>query len=112
MKNSNTKFQVTEELIGKYINCHLWSDVYPIGKIVGIKGKTKVLIQPVEASENKTKMNAVVGGFCAHTTNNYAQRYDFFERGVIFETTLSNTSMKKKFWRISDEPQNFYDYNF
>jgi len=111
MRNSS-KFKVTEDLIGKYINCHLLTDVYPVGKIVGIEGKTKVLIQPVEASENKTKMNAVVGGFCGYTTNNHAQEYDFFESGSIFETTLSNTSMKNKCWKISDKPKNFYDYNF
>jgi hypothetical protein len=112
MKNSNTKFQVTEELIGKYINTHLLTDVYPVGKIVGIKGKTNVLIQPVRAGENKTEMNMVVGGYSGHTTNNYAQRYDFFEDGEVYEERLSNTRMKNKRWRIGDKPINFYDYNF
>jgi len=45
------KFIVSESLIGKYINQYLWSDVNPVGKIVGVKGKTKVIIQPVVASE-------------------------------------------------------------
>lgn len=112
MKNSNTKFQVTEELIGKYINQHLLSDVNPVGKIVAIKGKTKVLIQPVRAGWNKTKMNVDVGGFGGYTTNNYAQKYDFFEEGEVYEERLSNTRMNNKRWRIGDEPRKFYDYNF
>ena len=57
-----TKY-VTADLIGKYVNRCLWSDVDPIGKIVGIKGKYIALIQPVVASENKTKMEFIAGGF-------------------------------------------------
>jgi hypothetical protein len=106
------KLELTEELIGKYINRVLWSDVDPVGKIVGIKGKTKVLIQPVKAGENKVKMDFIAGGFSAHCTNQSAQRYDFVEEGEVFEANLSNASMKNQCWKISDAPRKYYDYNF
>jgi len=106
------KLELTSDLIGKYINRVLFSDVDPVGKIVGIKGKTKVLIQPVEASENKTKMNFEPGGFSVVCTNQYKQSYDFTEVGEVFEVSLSNSSMKKRFWKLSETPRKFYDYNF
>lgn len=106
------KLELTPDLIGKYINRVLWSDVYPVGKIVGIKGKTKVLIQPVEASRNQTKMEFIPGGFSAVCVNQSEQRYDYSEVGEVFEVSLSNTSMKNRFWKISNAPHKYYDYNF
>lgn len=106
------KFEVTSDLIGKYINRVLFSDVDPIGKIIGIKGKTKVIVQPIEAGENKTKMEWVSGGFAGHCTNQWNQQYDFVEEGIPFEVSLSNTSLKTRFWKINDTPRKFYDYNF
>ena len=108
----NEKFIVTEELVGKYLNQVLWSDVNPIGKIVDIKGKTKVIVQPVKAGPNKAKMEFIPGGFSAHCTNMYDQHYDFIERGEMFEISLSNSSMKRSFLGISDYPSKHYDYNF
>lgn len=112
VRHKKAKFQVTEDLIGKYINQVLWSDVKPVGKIVGIKGKTKVLIQPVVASENLAKMEFIAGGFAGHCVNQYDQRYEFSEDGEVYESPISNTRMKKKFWKITDYPSKFYDYNF
>ena len=106
------KFVVTEELIGKYINQVLWSDVNPVGKIVGIKGKTKVIIQPVVAGPNQAKMEYVPGGFAGHCVNQDDQHYDFFEQGDTFELTLSNASMKRGFICIHERPHKHYDYNF
>ena len=105
------KFVVTQELIGKYINQYLWSDVNPIGKIVAIKGKTKVVVQPVVASENLTKMEYVVGGFAGHCVNQWDQRYEFTEQGEVFEMTLSNSKLKRGIG-IADQPRRYYDYNF
>ena len=106
------KFVVTKELIGKYINQYLWSDVNPIGKIVGVKGKTKVLVQPVVAGPNKAKMEFIPGGFSAHCTNMYDQHYDFTEQGEVFEMTLSNFRMKRTHLGIADHPHKHYDFNF
>jgi hypothetical protein len=108
----NAKFVVSEALVGKYINRVLWSDVYPVGKIVAIKGKTKVVVQPVVASENLTKMEFVVGGFSAVCLNQWNQRYEFIEQGETFELPLSNNSMKKRFLDISEGPCKYHDYNF
>ena len=106
------KFVVTQELIGKYLNQYLWSDVNPIGKIVGIKGKTKVLVQPVVAGPNKAKMEFIPGGFSAHCTNMYDQHYDFTEQGEVFEMSLSNFKMKRTHLGIADHPHKHYDFNF
>jgi hypothetical protein len=106
------KFVVTQELIGKYLNQYLWSDVNPVGKIVGVKGKTKVLVQPVVAGPNKAKMEFIPGGFSAHCTNMYDQKYDFFEEGAVYEMTLSNFKMKRTHLGIADHPHKHYDFNF
>jgi hypothetical protein len=106
------KFVITEDLIGKYLNRCLWSDVDPIGKIIGIKGKSKVIVQPIVAGKNKVKMEWVSGGFAGHCVNQGQQEYDFTESGDVFEISLSNASMKNKYIRIHDRPIKYYDYNF
>lgn len=106
------KLIINEDLIGKYINRCFYTDAYPVGKIVGIKGKTKVLIKPVRAGKNKTKMVMNAGGFSAHTVNNRAQEYDYEEYGDVYEQRLSATMLKRMFYRIHDAPYKFYDYNF
>lgn len=102
----------TENLIGKYLNRYLYSDVQPIGKIIGLKKntKSKVIVQRVEASENKTQMEFVSGGFSAICTNQWAQEYDFSETEEVFEVRLSNGYLKNV--RVEDIPVKFYDYNF
>lgn len=104
------KFQVTPELIGKYINRVLYTDVYPVGKIIGIKGKTGVVIQPVEASENKVKMKWTVGGFAGNCYNQDEQEYDFYEVGEPFTMRLSKGALRG--FGISDKPRKYYDFNF
>jgi hypothetical protein len=102
-------FSTSEDLIGKYINRHGYSDIDPVGKIVGIKSKTIVFVQPVVAGENKTKMEWVAGGFAGHCVNQHAQSYDFTEEGEVFEMRLSSGD---KYHRISEKPIKYYDYNF
>ena len=108
---SKARFTATPELVGKYINRYLWTDILPVGKIVGIKGKTKVLVQPVVAGPNKTKMEYVVGGFAGVCLNQWEQHYDFIEKGEVFEMTLSNSKLKRSFG-IDDHPRKYYDFNF
>ena len=102
-------FITEESMIGKYINRYLYSDVQPVGKIVGIKSKTILLIQPVYASKNKTKMEFEVGGFSAVCTNQSEQQYDFIEKGEVFELRMSVNSGGL---RIDEKPRYYYDYNF
>jgi hypothetical protein len=106
------KLEVNNELIGKYINRVLWSDVDPVGKIIGIKGKTKIIIQPIQAGKNKVKMEYIVGGFAGHCYNQGDQEYDFNEYGNPFETSLSSSSLKCNSWSIDERPRKYYDYNF
>ena len=106
------KLEVTPELIGKYINQVLWSDVNPVGRIIAVKSKTKVVIQPVKAGQNKTKMEYIPGGFAGHCYNQHDQEYDFAEQGEVFEASLSNSSMRGNRWSIDERPRKFYDFNF
>jgi len=101
-----------DDLVGKYINRCLWTDAYPVGKIVDIKGKDTVFIQPVVAGENKTKMDFIPGGFGAHCTNNREQSYDFEEAGEVFKERLTFSKLEKYSWYIHDAPSKHYDYNF
>lgn len=103
-------FTATEDMIGKYINEVLYTDVNPIGKIVGIKSKTILYVQPIEATENKTKMDFVPGGFSFHCTNNRAQEWEFKEVGEVVEMRM--TLGRYDYRRISDRPRKYYDYNF
>lgn len=99
-----------QDLIGKYINHYGWSDVTPIGKIIGLVGKETVLVQKVEAGENKTKMEFIPGGFSAHCPNQYAQRYDFTETSETYKIRISKAFFRQ--YKIQDAPVRFYDYNF
>ena len=112
IKMRTQKLDINESLIGKYINMCLFTDARPVGKIVGIKGKTKVLIQPVIAGENKTKMKMIPGGFSAHTVNNRDQEYDYKEAGEVYEQRLSASMLNRMFWKIHDAPYKFHDYNY
>jgi hypothetical protein len=103
-------FTATEDMIGKYINEYLYTDVNPIGKIVGIKSKTILYVQPIEATENKTKMEFIPGGFSLHCTNNSEQKWEFKEVGEVVEMRM--TVGRHDFRRISDSPRKYYDYNF
>ena len=103
--------KVSEELIGKYINYYGYSDIEPVGKIVGIKSKTIVYVARVFPSENKTLMKWVAGGFAGHCINQHAQAYDYtIEHDNIIEVRISAQYLKTH--RIQDNPRKFYDYNF
>lgn len=109
---NKNNYEGVQGLEGKYINQHLWSDSNPVGKIISTRGKNFVTIQPVEASENKTKMEFVVGGFSAICLNDSKQQYDFVEVGEPFEVRLSKAQLANKYWAIEDAPFKHYDYNF
>jgi hypothetical protein len=109
MKNANT-ITVNNEMIGKYINRYGYSDINPVGLIVGIKGKTKLIVKKVIASENKTKMQFEVGGFCAVCINQNEQEYDFTISEETMEIRISKALMRT--FCIQEKPMKFYDFNF
>lgn len=102
-------FTATEDMIGKYLNRVLYTDIQPIGKIVGIKSKTTLLVQPITVSENKTKMEFIPGGFAGVCINQDKQEYDYTEEGEVFPYRMS---VNDRYVRISEKPHYYYDYNF
>ena len=97
-------------MVGKFVNRYLYTDILHVGKIVGIKGKTTLLVELYEASENKEKMEFVVGGFSATCLNQWAQKYEFKPTGEIVEKRFSKAFLKQ--YGIDNEPREYYDYNF
>jgi hypothetical protein len=113
MKNSqDKKFIASPDLVGKYINRYGYSDVHVVGKIVGIKSKTIVVVQRVNAEKDPTwKPEWVSGGFSAVCLNQSYQRWIFNETNETFPMRLSAGDLKRAY-RIDDKPIEFYDYNF
>lgn len=99
-----------QELVGKYVNQVLYTDVNPIGKIVGTRGKTILIIKQIVADQQTTKLDFEVGGFSAHCSNQYAQKWTFKELDETIELKYSNNVFEFK--SIDDQPRKFYDYNF
>ena len=93
--------------IGLYINYHGYTDVYPLGKIIGIKG-SKYLIQRIVATKQTAKLEFHVGGFAAHCSNQHAQKWEFETLDEIVEERI----LKNNGLRISNRPIRFNDYNF
>jgi hypothetical protein len=99
-----------ENVIGKFVNRYGWSDIYPVGRIIGIKGKKTLIIRRIIATEQIKKMNFIVGGFSAHCSNNYSQEWIFEEQEEIIEKRIGKQFDKQ--YRIDENIRNFYDYNF
>ncbi len=112
MKKESTRLTATSELIGKYINRRLWTDVVPEGMVVGIKGKTTLILAHVHVERNEDiKMNFIPGGFSAHCTNNYAQEWIFtVDKSNLREFKFTKGNMHR--CSIEDSPRYFYDFNF
>jgi hypothetical protein len=102
--------QFSQELVGKFVNRYLYTDIQHVGKIVSLKGKTILLVELYEKSENKTKMEFVTGGFSAICLNDSEQKYDFSPTGEVVEIRFSKQFLKQN--RIEDKPREYYDFNF
>jgi hypothetical protein len=100
------------EMVGKYINTYLWSDVNPLGKIMGIKGKTQLILARVHATRDESvKMEFIPGGFSAHCTNNHSQKWIYsVDEADTFTVRISKSFLQRN--RIEDSPYHFYDFNF
>ena len=109
MKATRRTFTATENMIGKFLNLHLYTDINPIGKIVGIKSKTVLLIQPIKETKNNAKMEFISGGFAGHCVNQHDQDWGFEEYGDVREHKMYATDRSV---RISDNPIMYYDFNF
>jgi hypothetical protein len=106
------KNQQNSELIGKYVNQRLYTDINPIGKIVGTRGKTILLVKRVVEDKQTAKMNFSVGGFGGHCINQYNQEWTFTELQEVIELRMNNQWGRRGQMYVSDKPNKFYDYNF
>jgi hypothetical protein len=99
-------------LIGKFINEYLWSDVEPVGKIIGVKGKSTLIMARVNYTRDESvQMEFIPGGFSAHCPTNYAQKWIYtVNESDTFTVRLSKSFLKRN--KIQDTPYHFYDYNF
>lgn len=107
MKNSQINLN---DMVGKFVNRYLYTDVQPVGQIVAIKGKSTLVLRKVIAGDNKSKMEFVPGGFSAVCLNNWNQDYDYEITDEIIEMRYSKGFLKQ--YRIENEPYKHYDYNF
>ncbi len=101
---------ILNDMVGKFVNRYLYTDIQPVGQIVAIKGKGTLVIRKVVASSNKTKMDYVVGGFSAICTNQGEQEYDFEILDETIEMRYSKQFLKQ--YGIDSKPRKYYDYNF
>ena len=101
-----------QELIGQYVNQSHYTDITPVGKIIGVKGKKTLIIKRVIEKKQTQEMNFVAGGFAGHCTNQYDQKWTFEELEDIFEVKMNSKWGQRGQMYISDEPRMFYDYNF
>jgi hypothetical protein len=44
-----------QEMIGKYVSQKGWSDIYIVGKVIGVYGKTGIIIQKMDAVRDTVK---------------------------------------------------------
>jgi hypothetical protein len=101
--------------IRKYANHIMWSDVEPF-EVVRVISDKCVEIRPMQTKQIVFPKEIYVGGFSAHTADNYNQAYEYTSN----ETASTMRIRKgKKGWKsgnlkfsMSDAPIKFYDYNF
>lgn len=111
-------FTATDEMIGKYLCMRLYTDTRLVGRIVGFKSKTVLIIQSMDVVRNKTKMEFELGGFAANCTNQSEQMWEFVDTNDIYEFKIKPTEMvgfgsnKSTGLFISDTPKYYYDFNF
>jgi len=97
--------------IRKYCNRHGYSDIEPF-EVVRVLSPRKIEVRMMEAKLITAPIQHL-GGFLAHTEND-TQKWECIS---IPENSIREITLTKKGWgrgefRMSDEPRNFYDYNF
>ena len=110
----NFTFTKNSELVGKYVNRYFYTDVRPLGKIVGTRGKTILILERVTAELDESfKADIQNGGFAGHCSNNHSQKYNYTVlTDDTFEIRWTPGKLRKDQLRIADRPVEFYDYNF
>lgn len=100
----------SKSLVGKYISRRGYSDLYIVGKVIGVYGKTGIIIQEMRAIRNTVKREYAVGGFSAVCLNNADQNWEFETLESTYKDRVSKSFFKC--FIVSDSPRHHYDYNF
>lgn len=105
----------------KYANLHMHTDVVPY-EVVRVVSDFCIEIRKLEAAiANDWKPDQDVGGFAAHTVNNYEQEYTYSQNknNPIIKMRLNRKNGPVPFWKskmgkhkLNDQAIKFYDYNF
>ena len=110
-----------EDMVGKYINEVLYTDIRPIGKVIGTRGKTILIVADITVRrEQNWKPKMEIGGFSAVCVNNGSQQWTFeVDETKTKEIRWSKQAMAKGFmnkrgiiWSCDSEARYYYDYNF
>ena len=101
------------DFVGMYVNHHMFTDAHPVGVIVGTYGKTGIIVQPVSCTELNWQPEFHAGGFSAHCSNNYDQRWAFTVDTSRKPIKMRLTrSMAECGDRVNTRPVRFHDNNF
>ena len=103
---------MNKELIGKYVNQSLYTDINPVGKIIGTRGKTILIVKRVIEKKQTEQMEFIKGGFAGHCINQHEQKWEFEEIDSVIEVKISKQWGRRGQMYISDKPVMYYDYNF
>lgn len=109
--------EILSELSATHANQLGYTDVYPHEIIRRVSDKT-IEIRAMDAVLDPTwKPEFVVGGFCAHCTNQSSQRWIYSSNPA---NPITRIRFTKRGWRspggsrfvLEDKPRMFHDYNF
>ena len=99
-----------QEMIGKYVSQKGWSDIYIVGKVIGVYGKTGIIIQKMDAVRDTVKKEFVSGGFSAICLNNSNQDWEFATTDITLKHRVGKSWNRQ--YMLCDNPIHHYDYNF
>jgi len=107
-----------KQAIKKYCNMYMYSDVHPY-EVVKVISKQTVEVRGMKHKQIVFPQDVHIGGFCAHTADNYNQKYEYESNKEAPVIRLRFSKVKLQ-WQSSsglrflmhETPIYFYDYNF
>lgn len=102
-----------ESLVGMYLNRQGYSDTNPVGKVIGVTGKSTLIVQQVTTTTdspiNKNDLKWEAGGFAGCCVNSYNQKWEFKFTETIIKIRVSKG---ERYIYAATEPHKYYDFNF
>jgi len=99
-----------ESLIGTFINRYHYTDINPIGQVIGVKGTKTLIIRRVIAEKMTAKLEWAAGGFAGVCLNQHQQEWQFEITDEVFDVKVSKQNARSI--QADNEPVKYYDYNF